>query len=247
MYNSEQISIAMKIYYYLLQHGEMSIDDDKELYKEYADSEEIMNLVKTYGNESDCSIERYNGVIYLIPGENNEFIGFSKADLKKSLCRSDANDKDYYLSQFIILTLLSTFYNSNGRSSKSRSFIKLGEFMNMVNEKLKAAEAYEDIESVEKRSGIAVSNILEKWNALKGSDVRTISRTTKEGFIKRIIGFLEDQKLFEYIEEDDMLKSTRKLDNFMDWNILTRSNYQNILEAFEQINNVEIGGNYEQA
>ncbi len=245
MYNSEQIAVAMRIYYHLLQHGELSIDNDRELYKEYTSSEEVVNLVKLYGVESDCSIERYNGVLYIIPNEDNEFIGFSKADLKKRLCRSDANDKDYYLSQFIILTLLSTFYNSSGRSSESRSFIKLGEFINLVSDKLRAAEAYENIETVEKSSGIAISNILEKWNALKGSDISTTSKTTKEGFIKGIIKFLEEQKLFDYIEEDDMLKPTRKLGNFMDWNILNRSNYNNILESFEEIEKELTGGDYE--
>jgi hypothetical protein len=247
MYNSEQISAAIRIYYYLLQYGELSIEDDKELYRAYADSEEVMNLVRTYGSESDCSIERYNGVLYLIPGENNEFLGFSKADLKRRLCRSDANDKDYYLSQFMILTLLSTFYNSNGRSSKSRSFIKLGEFMNLVSEKLALAETYQGIEEIEKKSGLAVCNLLEKWNALKGSDVRTTSRTTKEGFITGIIRFMEEQGLFDYIEEDDMLKPTKKLDNFIDWNILNRSNYETILEAFQEIEERTIGGQYEQA
>lgn len=247
MYNAEQIAEAMKIYYYLLQHSEMSIDDDKDLYKSYSENEEVMNLVKIYGSESECSIERYNGVIYLIPGENNEFLGFSKSDLKRKLCRSDANDKDYYLLQFIILTLLTAFYNSNGRSSKSRSFIKLGEFLNLVSERLKAAEAYGNIDNIENRSGLAVSNIIEKWDALRGSDAKTTARTTKEGFMNGIIRFLEEQGLIDYIEADDMIKPTSKLDNFMDWRILNKTHYENVLAAFEEVEKNGSGGNNEQA
>ena len=247
MYNSDQISIAMKIYYYLLQHGEMSIEDDRDLYKAYSEDEGIMNLVKSFGTESDCSIERYNGVIYLIPKEDNEFLGFSRTDLKRRLCRSDSNDKDYYLLQFIILTLLSAFYNSTGRSSKSRSFIKLGDFLNLVSDRLKAAEAYDNPEIIENRSGFAVLNILEKWNALKGSDVKTTAKTTKEGFISGIIKFLEEQKLIDYIEADEMIKPTRKLDNFMDWSILNKTNYESILSAFEEVEERRSGINSEQA
>lgn len=235
MYNSEDISKAMSIYYYLLQHGELSIEDDRKLYRAYSESEETMLIVKLYGEQSNCTIERYNGIIYIIPKDDNEFLGFSKAELKKELCRSNGSDKDYYLSQFVILTLLSTFYNSNGRSSKSRSFIKFGDFMNILSERLKAAADYEELDTLEKKSSIAVSNIIEMWTALKGSDERTTSKTTKLGFLIGIIKFLEKQKLVDYIEADDMIKPTIKLDNFMDWNILNKNNYEKILLAFEEL------------
>lgn len=56
-----------------------------------------------------CNIERYGNVIYLIPKEENNFLGFSKTQLKAVLCKSNGTDKDYYLSQFVILTLLVEF------------------------------------------------------------------------------------------------------------------------------------------
>ena len=46
---------------------------------------------------------RYGDVVYLIPREDNTFLGFSKAQLKQLLCKSGGTDKDYYLSQFVIL------------------------------------------------------------------------------------------------------------------------------------------------
>ncbi|WP_459195740.1 DUF6063 family protein [Wukongibacter baidiensis] len=236
MYDAQVVSKAMQVFYYLLQNGELSFDDNKDLYKSYNENENIINLVSMYGDECSCNVERYNGIIYLLPNEENEFIGFSKAELKKVLCRSGATDKDYYLSQFVILSILNTFYNSNGRTSKSRNFIKFGDFMNLIGENLKAAAEYEDVEKLEASSGIAVSNIWDVWEALKGSDTKTISKTTKEGFLRGIIKFLDGQGLLEFIEEDDMIKPTPKLDNFMDWNILNRSNYDNILRAFEEVN-----------
>lgn len=235
MYDVQTISKAMQIFYYLLQNGELSIDDNKELYRFYNENENIVNLVNIYGVECGCQIERYNGIIYLLPNDDNEFIGFSKAELKKILCKSGATDKDYYLSQFVILSILNTFYNSSGRTSKSRSFIKFGDFMNLISENLKTASEYENVESLENTSGIAVSNVWEAWEALKGSDTKTTSKTTKEGFLRGIIKFLDQQKLIEFIEEDDMIKPTPKLDNFMDWNILNRSNYDNIIKAFEEV------------
>ena len=43
-----------------------------------------------------------------------------------------------------------------------------------------------------------------------------------------IFVFLEKQGLIEYIEQDEMIKTTKKLDNLMDWNILNQNNYQRI-------------------
>ena len=43
-----------------------------------------------------------------------------------------------------------------------------------------------------------------------------------------ILLFLENQGLIEYIQEDEMIKTTKKLDSLMDWNLLNQNNYQRI-------------------
>ena len=51
------------------------------------------------------------------------------------------------------------------------------------------------------------------------------AKTTIEGFIYNILMFLQKQGLIEYVVQDEMIKTTRKLDNFMDWNLLNQNNY----------------------
>jgi len=123
------------------------------------------------------------------------------------------------------------FYNSQGKSSKSRDFLKGGELSNLVNEKLKDAVEKEEVENLEETSGIAFTNLYESWQALKSSDKSTTAKTTKEGFIYTILTFLENQGLIMYIKDDDMIKTTSKLDNFMDWNILNKNNYERVAKA----------------
>ena len=227
-YSMEEVKMSNKIFYYLLKYGELKEEDEGDLYKDYSENVNITELVKEIGEDSECYIKKYGGVVYLIPKEENDFLGYSKGELKKELCRSNANDKDYYLSQFVILTLLVTFYNSKGGSSKSRDYIKIGEFLNIITDRLnEGAERTKEADS----SGIAFSNILERFEALKSSDKRSISKTTKEGFINNILDFLEKQGLIDYIKNDDMIKTTKKLDNFMDWNILNKNNYHRVLKA----------------
>ena len=109
----------------------------------YVEHEEVMNLVKNQAEIADCKIERYGTTIYLMPDIDNKYLGFTKADLKKELCKPNATDRDYYLAQFVILTLLAEFYDGQGSTSKSREFLKLGELQNIVSERLKAGLALE--------------------------------------------------------------------------------------------------------
>ena len=48
-----------------------------------------------------------------------------------------------------------------------------------------------------------------------------------------ILTFLEKQGLIEYVEEDEMVKTSKKLDNLMDWNLLNQNNYQRVRKVLE--------------
>ena len=232
-YTTEEIKISNKIFFQLLKNGELK-EGSEELYKSYSENENVTELVKELGQASECYVKKYGGVVYMIPKEDNDFIGYSKGELKRILCKSGANDKDYYLSQFVILTLLVEFYNSQSITSKSREYIKVGEFLNVITDRLK-----DGIDRVtdNAESGIAFENILERFEALKSSDNKSTSKTTKEGFINTILDFLDSQGLIYYIKGDDMIKTTKKLDSFMDWNLLNKNNYNRVLKALgEEIN-----------
>lgn len=229
-YELDEIKISQEIFYYLLENHELREEEENILYRAYTEQEEIQNLVKSQGEIADSNIERYGNVIYLIPREENNFLGFSKAQLKIALCKSNATDKDYYLSQFVILTLLVEFYDGQGSSSKSREYIRVGELQNCISSRLKEG-AQNVAEEEEEQQGIAFSNMLEAYEALRSDDKGSRARTTKEGFLHHILVFLQKQGLVEYVEQDEMIKTTKKLDNFMDWNLLNQNNYQRVLRV----------------
>ena len=231
MYNIDDIKLANNIFYYLVSNKEINEEDSPEYFREYCENDEIMNLVKSQGDSFNVKVEKYGTTIYLIPNEDNNFLGFSKNELKKELCKSNATDKDYYLSQFVILTLLVEFYSSQGRDSKSRDSLRGGEFLNIISDRLKEAVEREDLEKIQADSGIAYENIYEKWEGLRSSDQKNRQKTTKEGFINNILKFLENQGLINYIEHDDIILTTSKLDNFMNFNILNKNNYERVLTA----------------
>ncbi len=224
-YELEEIRTGQEIFYYLLENHELREDNEPLLYKAYTEQEEVQNLVKSQGEIAGSNIERYGNVIYLIPKEENNFLGFSKAQLRDVLCKSNATDKDYYLSQFVILTLLVEFFDGQGSSSKTREYIKVGELQNCISKRLK--EGADNVnEEEEETAGIAFSNILEAYEALRSDEKGSRARTTKEGFLHQILIFLQKQGLIEYVVQDEMIKTTKKMDHFMDWNLLNLNIYQ---------------------
>ena len=259
-YEAAEVHTSQEIFYYLLEHHELREEDEPILYKAYTEEETVRNLVKGQGEIAKSDVERYGNVIYLIPKEENNFLGFSKQQLKNTLCKSAATDKDYYLSQFVILTLLVEFFDGQGSSSKSREYMRVGELMNCVSARLKEGaveeeenekekenadrtESTEDIKNANVRknvrdtkdikdtAGISFRVLHETYEALKSDDRGSRMKTTKEGFIYNILMFLQKQGLIEYVVQDEMIKTTRKLDNFMDWNLLNQNNYQRVLRV----------------
>lgn len=228
-YEAEEIRTSQEIFYYLLEHHELREEDELLLYKAYTEEESVRNLVKSQGEIAGSNIERYGNVIYLIPKEENNFLGFSKQQLKLALCKSAATDKDYYLSQFAILTLLVEFFDGQGSSSKSREYMRVGEFMNCISLRLK--EGADEEENKEDTAGISFKILYETYEALKSDDRGSRAKTTKEGFVYNILMFLQKQGLVEYVVQDEMIKTTRKLDNFMDWNLLNQNNYQRVMRV----------------
>lgn len=228
-YEFDEVKISQEIFYYLLEHHELKEEEVPQLYKAYTESESVQNLVKSQGEIADCSVERYGDVIYLIPDTKNRFLGYSKAQLKKELCRSNATDRDYYLVQFSILILLLEFYDGQGSTSKTRDYIRVGELQNSISEHLKEGAEKLD-ESEQELYGVAYDQMIQAYESLRSDERGSRQKTTKEGFLHHILRFLQTQGLVEYIEQDEMVKTTRKLDHFMDWNLLNKANYQRVLD-----------------
>ena len=229
-YELDEVRISQEVFYYLLEHHELREEEEMQLYKAYTEQEGIQNLVKSQGEIAQSRIERYGNVIYLIPKEENNFLGFSKAQLKAALCKSSGTDKDYYLSQFAVLTLLVEFFDGQGSSSKAREYVRVGELQNCISARLR--EGAQSVgEEEEEKAGIAFSNMLEAYEALRSDDKGSRAKTTKEGFLHHILTFLQKQGLIEYVEQDEMIKTTKKLDNFMDWNLLNQNNYRRVLKV----------------
>ena len=228
-YEAEEVRLSQEIFYYLLEHHELREEEARELYRAYTESAPVQEMVKDQGRIAASRVKRYGDVVYLIPEADNHFLGYSRVHLKKELCRSNATDRDYYLAQFAILVLLLEFYDGQGTSSKTRDYIRVGELQNAISARLKEGA---DLTAEEQEAqGLSYQDMLEAYESLRSDDRGTRQRTTKEGFLYNILRFLQAQGLIEYVEQDEMIKTRRKLDHFMDWNLLNENNHSRVLKV----------------
>ena len=81
-YELEEIRQSQQIFYYLLRYHALPEEAEAALFQSYTEIEAVRMLVKSQAEEAQCTVERYGNVIYLIPDLDNDFLGYSKKQLK---------------------------------------------------------------------------------------------------------------------------------------------------------------------
>lgn len=227
--NELNLEKAMRIYYFLLKEGELTIDRNKELYLDYSDSE-VRNLLEIMAKESDVSIEKYNQVVYLIPHEGNDVLGIKDMDLQKVISY-DARKIDFYLSQYIITILITVFYSGKGSFIKSRDFIRLAELEEIVTTRLTYANGKKNIQREQEEAKFNVTAMFEHWSALQLDEPG--KRRTKYGYIRSTCSFLAKHDLLIYDTAEEDIRPTNKMTHLMTYHFLD----MNRLEMIERLLN----------
>jgi hypothetical protein len=214
--NESNLEKAMRIYYFLMKEGELTFDNNKELYLDYADSE-VRGLLEIMARESDVTIEKFNQVVYLIPDEENDVIGIKDMDMQKVISY-DARKIDFYLSQYIIIIIITVFFSGRGSFVKSRDFIRIAELEEIITSKLAYANSKKNIEREQEEAMLNITAMFEHWNALQIDEEG--KRKTKYGYIRSVCGFLSKHGLLIYdaIEED--IRPANRFTNLMTYNFL---------------------------
>jgi hypothetical protein len=96
-----------------------------------------------------------------------------------------------------------------------------------------------DIEQLEKDSGIAFADIIQKWANLKNEETKNQGLTKKKGFIILVMNFLEKQGLAEYKQSEEAIYTIKKLDDLIGSVILNKSNFKNVEDIFRKLRRAE--------
>lgn len=233
----EEVRQSQEIFAALLQKREIREKTQRSLFDMYMNSETVQELVKSQCEAVGCTCICYVDVIYLIPNEDNRWLGYSKTELKQQLCRSNPTEIDYYLVQFTILCLLLEFYDERGSEHKMREFIRTGDLLNIIAERLGEGRAKYS-EEEQDAYGLAFTQMSQRYESMKAGSTNSRSgRATKSGFLNTILSFLEKQGLVSLSDNGEFIRTTQKLDHFMDWNLLNTDNFHRVLAVLKGTEN----------
>lgn len=203
----EDVRWAFKIFMYLIKNG--SIPEDKRDYHyAYQRSEVRHVLTEIIEEEAEVKIFSLGGVIYLSPGVDNWFLGYSNQQLRDKMKLQ--NNSKLYLAYFVILCLLAEFYNSKDQSMASRQFLGLDELEETVTEQINQVRMSPDseIKQAENKLDLNLSDVAGVWEDLPPFDDELknlrLGRNNRISFMLRVMSFLEDEGLIQVLEDREI-------------------------------------------
>jgi hypothetical protein len=228
MYSMDDIKLAIRVYNFLQQHGELTIDGDKELYNSFNENN-VRDILIEIGEEVQVHIKKYDDTIYLIPYVDNEFLGYKRAELKREIFgRTDIKNIEYFLSMYIIIVLISKFYNGGSSNIRTRDLIDIGEIDETITDKLEFLKG-NDNNKLEEETNLAISDIAKYWFTLINEDDSAKIRT-RRWYIYQICRFLKNENLVN-IQDETVIIPTNKMNRLV-------SNYFLDYERLSEINRI---------
>ena len=123
---------AFRIYKRLLEKGQITDTEDKELYFNFKE-QEVRDILDVMARELDFRIVAVPHAVYFVPNVENNLFGFSLKDVRESV-KKDANLKDAFLQIYIIMTILYMFYGGKNKNPKQVDFLQIKDILSKLDE-----------------------------------------------------------------------------------------------------------------
>lgn len=206
-WKQEEIRWAFRIFLELLRTGQ--IKENPEFLYQYENNANVRFILEDIVEaEADVKIFAMGDQLYLSPGVNNRYFGYSNEELRNKMKLE--NNSELYLAYFSILCLLAQFYNSDDQALTSRQFLPLEELEEMItNHVHEISEALPaQIERLEVETKINLSSVATLWIELPAFDDtlkhQRRGRNNRISFLLRILAFLEGEGLVQVLEEREI-------------------------------------------
>ena len=207
-WNSDDVRLATRIFIHLLKEGQIV---DRELYHAYNQGDVRLILEEIVEKEADVKIFSARDSLYITPGVDNRYFGYTNAELRSKMKLKD--NSQLYLAYFSILCLLAKFYNSDDQSLTSRQFVPLEELEQTVTAHVKeVVEAQEqrpdDVKAFSGESYLNLPAVASAWQDLPAFDDTKKSlrraRNNRISFLLHVFGFLEQEGLVQVLEDREV-------------------------------------------
>lgn len=219
---------ALKIYQRLLEKGQITDTEDKELYFEFKDPE-VRNILDIMEKELNFKIISAPHSIYFVPNLENNLLGFSVKDIRESI-KKDAKLIDAFLEVYIIMLILYMFYGGKNKNPKQADFLQVKDIVNKLDETLKATSE-EEAEKIEERYSINFIQVSNYWKAKALIEENKLK--TRTGTVLTACKLLKNEKLVIITDDDTEIRATKKLDDLMQYYYLSEDRIYEINDIFK--------------
>ena len=217
MYQEEDVLRAIKVKNALFDNdGVLDIKEFPELYEYYMD-ENVEGIINLLMLESKLEIKQVESKLYLIPQMGNKIYGMTDEYYKVLYGTKSIDKEGMYLSGFILMVILSKIYAGKGENAKLLTHISVEMVLEEINKIFLEVEKY-DVKEIEYENEINIRSIKKRWESLS---VRYPNRMkpkigkTKYAAIIRSVEVFKKQGLLKYLEEEEIIKPEKKLDDLM--------------------------------
>lgn len=221
---------ALKIYKRLLEKGQITDTEDKELYSAFKDLE-VRNNLELIAKELDFKIVSAPHAAYLVPNMDNNFLGYSIKDIREGI-KKDARLIDAFLECYIIMTILYMFYGGKNKNPKQADFLQIKDIVSKLDETL-VKTSKEDAEKIEERYSINFIQMATYWRAKPLTEENKLK--TRMGTVLTACKLLRNEKLIVITDDDTEIRATKKLDDLMEYYYLSE-------DRIYEINDIFLGG-----
>lgn len=226
----DKVKIALKIFRILVEQGELNRGEYGDLFVEYLDTE-VQSILNSIEEEMDCSIKKIGNTLYLLPNYDNSILGLKNKDWREWM-GSNATNLDVYLAYYITIFILFKFYGGKNKNPKRLEFLRIANLIDELDTRFDSLLLEEEVEvkNKEEELGLNILKIARYWKE-KIVDEEN-KKKTKYAVVRRICKLLENEKLLYLIDDDNEIRTTRKLDDIMTYYYLNDSRIEEINSIF---------------
>jgi hypothetical protein len=228
---ADKVKAAVKIFKILVEQGELNRGDYGDLFVEYLDTE-VQSIINTLEEEMECSIKKIGNTLYLLPSYDNSILGFRNKDWREWM-GSTANNLDVYLAYYITMFILFEIYGGKNKNPKRLEFLRLVNLIDDLDRRFDSLLSdEEETQKKEEEIGLNLVKVARYWKE-KIVDEEN-KKKTKYAVVKRICRLMENEKLIYLIDDDNEIRTTRKLDDVMTYYYLNDSRINEVNSIFSQ-------------
>lgn len=195
--NEQKVTKAFRLYAKLESEGRLSYEEGMD----YLQDDDIRSILGEFVKEVDCALIADGSYLYMVPLSSRSKFHMSNEQIKKDYMPSRALNIDIYLMYVAIIVFMGEFYDSYQRTSPTREFLHMDDWIRSLTERLESLKRLGDdtLKDKEEEFDYQWMDIIHHWDSMdtikEGIRRQTVRTASRLSFMLITAAFMIDQGL----------------------------------------------------